>query len=79
MITLTIDNPIVEKAFYEDFDGDKDAFVEFISHNCSANNSNYEIDPAVLERLYDEGDASGDSGKTVEEVFEELLAKYDRN
>ena len=79
MITLMIDNPVVEKAFYEDFHGDQDNFVEFISHNCSANNSDYDIDPAVLERLYDEGDASGDSGKTVEEVFGELLAKYDRN
>lgn len=76
MITLTIDNPEIEKVYYENFDGDNDKFIEFISQSCSANNVDYEIDAALFEKLYDEGEASGDSGYTLDEAFDMLKEKY---
>ena len=78
MITLTIDNPEMEKVFYEKFNGDNDSFVEYLSQSYYANNSDYNtIDIATLEKLYEEGTASGDSGLTHEEVFDMLFKKYD--
>jgi len=80
MITLTIDNPEIERVFYEDFNGDNDSFIEFISQNCYVNNPEYsKLDHQTLEKLYEEGIASGDSGMTHEEVFEYLRNKYDIN
>jgi hypothetical protein len=76
MITLHIDNPELERVYYEEFGGDEERFVAFISQSCSANNTHFAIDAATMERLYDEGEASGDSGLTHEEVFEQLRAKY---
>ena len=77
MITLNIDNPELERLFYEDFDGNTENFVAFISENCHANNAEYNLDPAMIEAAYDEGDASGDSGLTHDEVFTRLRKKYD--
>ncbi len=78
MITLKIDNPEMERMFHEDFNSDNDSFVEFLSINCYANNVEYaNLDTKTIEKLYDEGEASGDSGLTHEEVFERLRKKYD--
>jgi hypothetical protein len=77
MITLTIDNPELERIFYEDFDGDNARFVEFLSQSCHANNVTYQLDNATIEAMIEEGEASGDSGLTHEEVFTYLREKYD--
>ena len=77
MITLTINNPEIEKVFYEDFNGDNDSFIEFISQNVIANNIEYELDAQTIEKLYDEGIASGDSGLSHDEIFQHLRDKYD--
>jgi len=77
VITLNIDNPELERIFYENCDGDTEKFVEFISESCHVNNVEYNLDPAMIEDAYDEGDASGDSGLTHDEVFEMLRKKYD--
>ncbi len=79
MITLNIDNPELERVFYEDFDGDTEKFVEFISESCHVNNAEYNLDPAMIEAAYDEGEASGDSGYTLDEAFDMLKEKYDIN
>ena len=78
MITLTIDDPKLEQVYYGDFEGDDEKFIQYLSESCTpANNIEHEWDPELLERLYDEGEASGDSGLTHEELFELLRKKYD--
>ena len=82
MITITIDNPELEKVFHENFASNNDCFVNYISHNCHANNLAYsskfsQEEIAYYEAAYDEGEVSGDSGLTHEEVFEALRKKYD--
>ena len=84
MITITIDNPELEKVFHENFASDNDCFVDYISHNCHANNLAYSRkfsaeEIARYEAAYNEGKASGDSGLTHEEVWEQLFQKYDSN
>jgi len=80
MITLKIDNPEMERVFYEDFNGDNDSFVEFLSESCHVNNVEYVgLDAKIIERLYDEGEDSADSGLTHEELWEKLFNKYDKN
>jgi len=76
MITLTIDNPELERIFYEDFDGDNARFVEFLSQNCHVNNIDY-IDDAKMEELIEEGESSEDSGYSVSEAFEMLRKEFD--
>ena len=80
MLTLTIDNPELERVFYEDFGGDNDSFVEFLSQNCCVNNVEYNtIDDETMVKLIQEGEDSGDSGMSHEEVFTYLREKYDIN
>ena len=79
MITLKIDDPDIEMAYYSDFDGDEKKFIEFISKSCVANNVEVDMDPKLLEKLYLEGVESGDSGLTHEEVWDSLFKKYDKN
>ena len=76
MITLTIDNPELERIFYEEFDGDTARFVEFLSQSCHANNIDY-MDDAKMEELIAEGEAFGDSGYSVSEAFDMLRAEFD--
>ena len=80
MITITIDNPELEKVFHENFAGDNDCFVEYISHNCHVNNLAYDVSKeeiAYYEAALDECDESDEGDKTIEEVFSELMNKYD--
>ena len=80
MITLTINDPKLEQVYYENFEGDDEKFIQYLSESCTpANNIEHEWDPELLERLYDEGEASGDSGLTHEEVWANLFAKYEKN
>lgn len=77
MLTLTIDNPELEKVFYEDFGGDNDSFVEFLSQNCCVNNVEYNtIDDETMVKLIQEGEDSGDSGYSVYDAFEMLKKEY---
>jgi len=80
MITLTINNPKLEQVYYENFEGDDEKFIQYLSESCTpANNIEHEFDAELMEKLYDEGEASGDSGLTHEEVWENLFAKYEKN
>ena len=76
MITLTIDNPELERIFYEEFDGDNTRFVEFLSQSCHVNNIDY-IDNVKMEALIEEGESSGDSGYSVSEAFAMLRKEFD--
>jgi len=77
MITLEIDNPELERVFYEEFNGDTQKFTDFISESFHVNNVVYNLDPAMIEDALDEAEASGDSGLTHDEVFDILRKKYD--
>ena len=84
MITITIDNPELEKIFHENFASNNDSFVDYISNNCHANNLAYSTkytqeESAYLQAALDECDESDEGDKTIEEVFSELLEKYDKN
>lgn len=79
MITVTIDDEDLERTYYEKFAGDESAFVKYLSSQCHVNNLEYEGDLSQYEALYDEGEASGDSGLTHKELWENLFAKYEKN
>jgi len=76
MITITIDDPELERV-YHGFNGNDAKFVEYLSLHTSANNFEYGLDAQMIEAAYDEAEAEGDSGQTLEEVFEELFEKYE--
>ena len=81
MITITIDNPELEKVFHENFAGNNDCFVDYISYNCHANNLAYSAkftqeEIAYYEAAFDECDESDEGDKTIEEVFADLSKKY---
>jgi len=82
MITVTIDNPELEKVFHENFASDNDTFVKYISQNCHANNLAYSAkfspeEIAYIESVLDECDESDEDELTHEEVFANLRKKYD--
>ena len=80
MITLNIDNPKLEQVYYENFEGDDEKFIQYLSESCTpSNNVVPQWDAELIEKLYDEGEASGDSGLTHEEVWANLFAKYEKN
>jgi len=75
MITLKIDNPELERMFHEDFNGDNDSFVEFLSENCYANNVEYDNFSAIKLELENK-ECYEDSGYTLDEAVELLEKKY---
>ena len=76
MITVTIDNPELERV-YKGFNGDDAKFTEYLSLHTSANNLEYGLDPVIVEVAYDEAESKGDSGYTLDEAFDMLKEKYD--
>jgi len=80
MITLNINDAKLEQVYYENFEGNDENFIQYLSQSCNpANNLEHEFDVELMEKLYDEGEASGDSGLTHEEVWENLFAKYEKD
>jgi hypothetical protein len=78
MITLTINDAKLEQVYYENFEGDDEKFIQYLSESCTpANNVEHKFDAKRMEKLYDEGEASGNSGLTHDEVFDRLRKKYD--
>jgi len=76
MITITIDDPELERV-YHGFNGNDKKFVEFLSLSASANNLEYGLDARMIEAAFDEAD--GDPADDIEhkEVFDRLRKKYD--
>jgi len=76
MITVTINDPELERV-YHGFDDNDEKFVEYLSLRASANNLEYGLDASTIEAAYDEAEAEGDSGYTLDEAFDMLKEKYD--
>jgi len=80
MITITIDDPDLERIFYEEYNGDKEAFSAFITQSVVANNVDYHslggYTPNEIKQFLKEADESGESEMTHKEIFEELRKKY---
>ena len=76
MITLTIDNPEVERIYKEDFNGDSEKFSRFISEICITNNVEYSEDLSFLQEELNSEDANEDSGYTHEELWDNLEKQY---
>jgi len=76
MITVTIDDPELERV-YHSFNDNDEKFVEYLSLNASANNVEFGLDAKLVEAAFDEAEAEGDSGYTLDEAFDMLKEKYD--
>jgi hypothetical protein len=79
MITLTIDNPKLEMIYYKDFGGDDEKFIDFLSQTCQVNNLSYQLDNEAIKAMIEEGEISGESSATHEEIWKALFEKYDKN
>jgi len=79
MITITIDDPELEKTYYENFEGNDTEFVKFLSATCHANNVDYDENLSSLTGEINSADNSGDSGYTLDEAFDMLRNKHSGN
>ena len=76
MITVTIDDPELERVYHAFNENDVE-FSKFLALTTAANNVEYGLDAATVEAAYDEAEAEGDSGYTLDEAFDMLKEKYD--
>ncbi len=79
MITLTIDDPELERTYHENFEGNDVAFVKFLSATCHVNNVDYDEDLSSLANEIYSADNSEDSGYTLDEAFDMLRNKHSGN
>ena len=76
MITVTINDPELERVYHSFNDNDEE-FSKYLSLQTSANNLEYGLDAKMIEDAYDEAENEGDSGYTLDEAFDMLKEKYD--
>ena len=76
MITVTIDDPELERVYHAFKENDVE-FSKFLSLSTSANNVEYGLDAAMIETAYDEAEGDGSDDISHEEVFAKLRSKYD--
>ena len=76
MITVTINNPELERVYHSFNDNDEE-FSKYLSLQTSTNNLEYGLDAKMIETAYDEAEDEGDSGYTLDEAFDMLKEKYD--
>ena len=76
MITVTIDDPELERVYHTFNDNDEE-FSKYLALTTSANNVEYGWTPEELEAAYDE--AGDDESDSIEhhELFAKLREKYD--
>jgi hypothetical protein len=74
MITITIDNPIVEKIYKEDFHEDNEKFSQFILEVCTSQSDIEDL--SYLQDELNSLEANIDSGYTHEELWSRLEQKY---
>ena len=77
MITLHIEDEMLENLYHEEFGGDEKAFSEYLSKLAAANNIEYEEDLSYLQPIIDEAMQSPVVEKTHKEIWEEFASKYD--
>lgn len=76
MITLKIENEMLEKIYYDEFGGDEKAFTDFLQEAVVANNVEYEEDLSHLQSIVDEAMKSPIVEKSHKEIWEDLTKKY---
>ena len=79
MITLHIENEMLENLYHEKFGGDEKAFSEYLSKLAAANNVEYEEDLSFLNEVLKDSDTQEDSGYTLQEAFAMFEKKYYAN
>ena len=79
MITVTIDDEHLERAYHENFGGDESAFVKYLSDQCHANNIEYDENLSYMQADIERAELSGDSGYTLDEAFDMLRKKHSEN
>ena len=76
MITLHIEDEMLENLYHEEFGGDEKAFSEYLSKLAAANNIKYEEDLSYLNEILDDPATLEDSGYTLQEAFAMFKKKY---
>ena len=78
MITVTINDPELERV-YHSFNDNDEKFAEYLSLSTSVNNFEYGLDAKKIEAAYDEADTNELDDTDHEEVWATLFAKYDKS
>jgi hypothetical protein len=76
MITITIDNPEVERIYKEDFNSDSKKFSDFISEICIANNVEYDEDLSCMQKEIKEAINDEVLNQTHNQIWDELIKKH---
>ena len=79
MITLTIDDENLERAYHENFGDDESAFVKYLSAQCHVNNAEYDENLSYMQIEIESAEASCDSGYRLDEAFTMLRKKHSGN
>ena len=75
MITITIDNPVLEQIYKEKYNQDSEKFSQYISEICIANEENFE-DLSYLQEEIREALRSEVLEQSHDEIWDELIKKY---
>jgi hypothetical protein len=78
MITVTIDDPELERV-YHTFNGNDKEFTKYLTLTACANNVEYGVDAAMIEASYDEACSDESEEFDHEEVWATLFGKYEKN
>lgn len=79
MITININNKKIEQIFLNDFQSNKEKFIEFIEnsfHNFKGSSSESDNDLSHFSSQIEAGLNSPLSSKSHKDIFKELKAKY---
>jgi len=78
MITVTIDDPELERVYHAFGENDAE-FSKFLSLTASANNVEYGLSAEIIEAAYDEADGNESEELEHDILFDRLRKKYDIN
>ncbi len=76
MITLHIEDEILENLYHKKFGSNEKAFSEYLSELAAANNVEYEEDLSFLNEVLKDPKTQEDSGYTLQEAFAMFEKKY---
>ena len=79
MITLHIENEMLEKLYHEEFKDDEAAFIHFLQETIAVNNVEYEEDLSFLNEVLKDPETQEDSGYTLQQAFAMFEKKYYAN
>ena len=76
MITITIDNPVLEQIYKEKYNEDSEKFSQYISEICIANEVDFNEDLSYLQEEIREALKSEVLEQSHDEIWDELIKKY---